>query len=114
MNQAAITISDILKEIPNGISSFYWEIAPEDTILPFLTYSILEAPGASKDSNSLITTDIFIFAKNLTESSNISQGIRFFIKNSNNINWRFLGASSGYTTDEAKEGFIKLTFNFKL
>lgn len=117
MKQAADHINNVLindSVILSLLPSIFWEIAPEASVLPLLTYSIAEAPGATKDFGGVYTVDLFVFASTLTESALIGDTIKDQVKNNNNINWRFLGSVSGFTSDAAKEGFIKVSFNFKL
>jgi hypothetical protein len=94
-------------------TNIFWELAEEKTKYPFLTFTV-DSPGpASKSGLNEFNLQVRIFAVSLHEAARISGVIKNEIKN-NPAPWRDRGTRSGYTDADAKEGFIELTYNFKL
>lgn len=89
----------------------YWELAPKSTKVPFVTFRIQELKRGSKDMGGDYNLSVFCFDSNLTKAAELSELVRAALLNANH---RFLSGESGYTDDEAKEGFIQLNFNFNL
>jgi hypothetical protein len=113
---AAQHITTVLQEleIQNVIEDrVYWELAEEDSIFPFVTFSITNIGPVSKDRFSEFEAKVRIFDKSLTAAATVSSVIRESVSN-NYSHWRDKGAVSGYTDTEAKEAYIEITYNFKL
>jgi hypothetical protein len=116
IKQAAEHITAILKICPGIIAELgediYWELAEEKTTHPFLTFTIQGNGGASKDSLNDYTIALRIFSKKLSDAARISEILISELNTASN--WRSKGSRSGYTDTSAKEGFIELTYNFKM
>ncbi len=116
IHQAAIHITSTLNASAAIVAELgedvYWELAEEDTTHPFLTFSI-DNPGAvSKDRLNDYNVQIRIFSRSLSDAARISEIIINELKAASS--WRSRGSRSGYSDTSAKEGFIELTFNFKI
>lgn len=116
MNKAATKINTLLDastDVQAVIADkFFWELAPKNEKLPFVTYRILENQPPSKDRTGAYDVKIYCFAKTLTASADLSELIKAAMQTQSNIYFR--GAISGYNDSEAQEGFIELNFNFKI
>lgn len=101
----------IMARLTNGL---HWEIAPEGTKVPMATFSVTKSPGPSKDFGGEYTLNLYVFDTTLTNSAVTAQVITSQIKVDPSQNWRLTNQNSGYTSDEAREAFIQITFTFKL
>lgn len=101
----------ITTALAGGLS---WEISASDVEKPFMNFNLLEQPGPSKDSGATYTVSFFVFADTLTESATIGGILKNEIKTDTSLNWKFVRASNGYTSNEASEAFIELVYNFNL
>lgn len=89
----------------------YWELAPDNAKVPYVTFRLTENQKASKDRRGDYDVELWCFNDKLTTSADLSE----LVSNALDKNpYRFRGAQSGYVDDDTKEGFIKLIYNFKL
>lgn len=96
------------------IGGMAWEISDTGVKKPFMNFNLIENPGPTKDSGLAYTVSFFIFADTLTSSATIGDILKQEIKADNSLNWKYIRASNGYTSDVANEAFIEVVFNFKL
>lgn len=118
MNAAARHIQEVIMGNP-AISALltgdlYWELAPEDTEYPFGVYSITQEPGPTKDSPFGYTAELRLFGESITDAALIADTVMNELRQDAGNRWRFINADSGYTDTDAKTGFIRLTYSFKL
>ena len=107
--QTDLTADTALQALVDGEQ--YWELAPDNTKVPYITYRITENQQASKDRRGDYDVELWCFEKRLTDAAELSD----LVKDAMDKNpYRFRGAQSGYVDDDTKEGFIKLIYNFKL
>ena len=89
----------------------FWELAPEKTVKPFITYNVIELKPASKDRLGDYQITINVWAKTLDAAANIAENIKL---NAPANSFRYAGGRSGYVDQDAKESFIQLNFNLKI
>lgn len=106
---AVLTEGTIAATVTGGV---FWELAEEDSDDPFVTYSLEDSGPVSKDRFAGYRVKVRIFAKTLTQASDILKTVRGSVKE--NTSWRDRGATSGYTDAQAKEAFIEVIYEFKL
>lgn len=116
INQAAIHITQTLESIPAILAYFgediFWELAEEKTVAPYLVFSIEMLGSASKDQFNDYNVQIRVFDVRLSDAALISEVIVTGLAEGSR--WRSKGIRSGYSDTSAKEGFIELTYNFKI
>ncbi len=115
MNAAAETIENdltadtALQAVVNG--KHYWELAPDDAKVPFITYSIRENVRATKDRRGNYDVVVRALGSTLTNAAGLADLAMTALRNQN---YRYQGGTSGYVDSEAREGFIEMNFNFNL
>lgn len=107
--QADLTADAALQAVVAG--KHYWELAPKGAKVPFLNFRIRENKRPSKDLAGNYQLQVFCFDETLTAAAELSELVKTALVNANH---RYQGGESGYTDDEAKEGYIQLNFNFNL
>jgi hypothetical protein len=115
--KAAEHISEVLNDAQvtaiMGANKIFWELAEEDTVRPFLSYSV-RSSLATKSRFREYDTRLRIYDTSLTAAATKAQAIEQYIEDSDLARWRHRGAESGYTSPEAETAFIELAYNFKL
>lgn len=114
MNNAAIEINNMLEssqELQAAINGHYWELADESVREPFITYSIEEQGPKTKNGLSVYLVQIWIWAPNLTRAGEIYDLVRSAAEIQN---FYYTGATTGYTSGEARAAFLKMDFNLNL
>lgn len=113
-----INASTHVSEVLSGITGFnaavfgniFWGIAPENTPYPFVVFKISMKTLATKERFGDFSVDVFVFSKTLKNSATIFDQLL----DSKPRNWHFSSAESDYTSDDAREAYIKGNFDFKL
>jgi len=98
------------------LTGLYWELAPEAVILPFGTYSLEQLPGASKDYPGDYILRLYIWAGTINEAADLAEFIKTDLQDLRKqglLKWRFTGMKSGYSSTDAKEGFIEINYTLK-
>lgn len=115
MKQAAITVKEDLMADANLQAvvqgDHFWELAKESQKTPFITFRLSENKRISKDTDGTYDLEVFCFGKTLMAAAELSDLAKIALENANH---RYNGGVSGYTDDQAREGYIKLNFNFNL
>ena len=101
----------ITTALTGGVS---WEISASGTPKPFMNFNLVETPGATKDFGNNYNVSFFVFADSLTESATIGKTIKDQIKADTSLKWKFIRSANGYTSDEAQEAYIEITYTFNL
>jgi hypothetical protein len=109
-----VVVADLLADAPlqaviNGGN--FWELAPDNAKVPFVTFRIVERPRRTKDGREDYDLQVRCFDDTLTKAAELSGLAKTALKEAN---YRYLGGRSGYTDTEAQEGFVELNFNFNL
>ncbi|MEO0573211.1 MAG: hypothetical protein AAF039_16005 [Bacteroidota bacterium] len=118
MNEAAekiksmITTHQPLVDMLSG--GLHWELAPETVERPFITFSLSENQKATKERSGDYDVQLFIWAINLTASGQVKELVEDAALAYNEVGFRYRGANTGYTTDEARDAFLQMNFNFKI
>lgn len=107
------TINSMTSVSSQLIGGMAWEISDSGVQKPFLNFNLIESPGPSKDSGFAYTVSFFIFSDTLTSSAAIGDLLKQEVKD-NELNWKYVRASNGYTSDSANEAFIEIVYQFKL
>lgn len=89
----------------------FWELAPENQAVPFITYRIRENKRPSKDKGGNYDLEVFCWHNGMMAAAELAELAREALISAN---YRFLAGESGYSDQEGKEGFIKMSFNFNL
>lgn len=99
-------------DLQNRIAgNHYWEIAPDNFTGDLVVYRLTENKMATKDRAGDYDVRFLCIAKTITGAATLSNLVKTALQDKE---YRFLGAESGYTDDEAREGFIQLNYNFKI
>ncbi|HET8885234.1 MAG TPA: hypothetical protein VFM70_02670 [Salinimicrobium sp.] len=113
---ASIHATSILEEAALGTAvedKIFWELAEQTTQIPFVVFTVADSGPGTKNGLTEIEVNVRVFGSSITASATIAKQLRNAI-DSNNTRWRDRGARSGYTNTDAKEGYIEITYNFKL
>lgn len=107
-------VADLLADAPlqaEIAGKHYWELAPDNEKVPFLTFRITENPPRTKDGQRDYGLQVRCFEKTLTKAAILAELVETALVAANH---KYRGGRSGYTDDEAQEGFVELNFNFNL
>lgn len=116
MNTAAAHITTVLNSDSEllallGTNKIHWEFAPDEIELPICNFSIVKAPGPTKNSLGSYTVEVSVYHNTLKEGGVIAQKIEELGVGSS---WRYISTSCQYSSVEPKEAFLNITFTFKL
>lgn len=114
MRKAARHIAEVLNTAASGTdleNKIHLALADPDIQLPFANYTFEDLGPLGKNGVSSYKAIVFIFTKSLTSAFDLGDDLVEKLKNQSK--WYYRGGKGDYVDAEAKEAYVKLTFEFK-